>query len=99
MANRIVGNVIIVDSAMGNSSIILDTQITKIHVTAIGFWAANTTATCMFTSTDTANDILFKHDGATVVENPRWFPFGNTQMFSTIKVPVLTAGTAFIYFA
>lgn len=102
MANRIVGNVLIIDSAMGNSPVVLNTQIKSWHITAIAFWAINTTGACLLTGTNTASDLIFKHDlpaGSANTQNPKWFPFGSVQELDDIKIPTLTAGTAFIYLA
>ena len=106
MANRIVGNVIIIDSAMGNKVALADVsggnQISKMMVNAIGFWATDSTAALLLTGANTSSDIAFKHDYPTgalnSIKNPQWFPFGQAQPFENIKAPVVTAGTAFLYF-
>ena len=36
--------------------------------------------------------------GKVFVNNPSWFSFGQAQPFENIKCPVVTAGTAFLYF-
>lgn len=100
MANRIAGNVLIIDSAMGNSFVFADSQISNYYVSAIAFWAANTTGACLLTGTNTASDIQFKHDlpaGSANTENPKWFPFGIKMDLRNLKAPLMTAGTAFLY--
>ena len=110
MANRIVGNVIIIDSAMGNqlalTSANMSIQISKPMVNAIAVYQMDSTGSISLTGADTTNS-LFRSDwlslttdsmGKVYVNNPSWFSFGQAQPFENIKVPVLTAGTAFIYF-
>lgn len=101
MANRIAGNVLIIDSAMGNNLVILDTQYKNYNVTAYGFWAADSTAAFRLTGTDTAADIIIKHDfpagASNAIENPRWFSFGAPHAIGVLKAPVVTSGTAFLY--
>lgn len=105
MANRIAGNVVIIDSAAGNRFALVDVsggnQITKFYVTAIAVWGVDSTTAILLTGANTAQDIFFIHDypaGATnVVSNPRWFPFAVPQRLETIKAPIVTAGTAFLY--
>ena len=100
MANRIVGNVLIVDSAMGNNTIILNSQMKDYEVNAISFWSANSTGALLLTENNTATDIVFKLDGSPLlVQNPRWYPFSIKQSLGDLKVPILTAGTAFLYLA
>ena len=110
MANRIIGNVIIIDSAMGNKIALKDVtggnQISKVMVNAIAVYQMNTTGSIMITGADTANAV-FRSDwiglttdsmGKVYVNNPSWFSFGQAQPFEDIKCPVVTAGTVFLYF-
>ena len=100
MANRIVGNVLIIDSAMGNNTVILNSQMKDIEVNAISFWAADSTGALLLTEANTATDIVFRLNGSPLlVENPRWYPFAIKQSIGDLKVPILTAGTALIYLA
>ena len=113
MANRIVGNTIIVDSGMGNSFILTSANqainITNFRVNAIGFRAINTTSTISISAgLDTTNVIYFQgylqggSGGQISVLADKLFDithFGTPQQFDTLKVPILTAGTAYIYLA
>lgn len=111
MANRILGNVIIIDSAMGNrlalTSANMSIQLNKIMVNAIAVYQMDTTGSIAITGNDTLNGILFRSDwlgltsdsmGKVFVNNPSWFSFGQPQLFENIKAPTVTAGTAFLYF-
>ena len=109
--NRIVGNVIIIDSAMGNNLALTSAgmviNLSKVMVNAIAVYQMDTTGSIAITSTDTLNGIQFRSDwlgltadsmGKVFVNNPSWFSFGQAQPFENIKCPVVTAGTAFLYF-
>ena len=104
MANRIVDNVIIVDSAMSNLNVVggATNNITTYVVQGFSFLAANTTGNCRFTGNDTT-DLLWSsaylNFGSVflVPENHISFPLG--LKLSSIKIPTLTAGTAWVYLA
>lgn len=101
MANRLVGNIIIVDSAMGNSFLIPD--LGKLKVNAISLWSVDTTSNITLTGANTATDLIYKFDfltgggGSTSAPNP--IHFSSPQCMENLKVPRLTAGTALIYLA
>ena len=101
MANRIAGNVLIIDSAMGNAAVIVDSQISKFYVNAVAVWSADTTAAILLTGANTIADIIFKHDYPAGVgiaySNPKWYSFGQAQRAENLKAPIVTAGTAFLY--
>ena len=109
MANRINGNVIIVDSAMGNAVLLTSANqainIDELSVSAFGFWAVDTTSAILLTEANTALDIVFLQgyfvNGAGTSTNPRMITtsFANPVKFGNLKVPTLTAGTGFIYLA
>lgn len=99
MANRIVGNVVIVDSAMGNALITASggtvQNLNDYKVATIAFWSSDTTGVCRFTLADTTNCVL-------QLTNPNNNPttVGATipgVFFKDMKVPSITAGTAWIY--
>ena len=101
MANRIVDNTIIVDSAMGNSFILNSANrpvhIDEFKITSISLWSTDTTGIVQLSAISTA-DIIVKlqnpfHVPSTISQN-----FG-VQRFTNLKVPTLTAGTAFIQLA
>lgn len=108
MANRLVGNVIIVDSAMGNAFILnsgnMPVHFSKLHVNSIMFWSSDTTGRLQLTQTNTA-DVIFSLGwvtngaGAGFSEATQSSQFGQQQPMEDLKVPVLTAGTAWIYLA
>ena len=94
MANRIRGNVFIVDSAMGNTNILAGFT-NDLFITSIALWASGSTGIVEFATIDTT-DVVMKLESpfgveATVGKTIN-APFGN------LKVPVLTEGTAWIYF-
>ena len=110
--NRISQNVIIVDSAMGNAialtSANMPIQVTKLSINAIAVWQTGTTGAILLTGANTAQDIVFKQDwislssdtaGKSFDTNPKWFPFSQPQRIETLKAPVVTAGTVFLYLA
>lgn len=106
MANRIVGSVIIVDSAMGNNFILNSAnqpvQIQKLKVNCIAFWSSDTTGALQITETNTTNVVcqftwIANGTGAGFQGGTQTTSFGNPQPFENFKVPVITAGTAWIY--
>ena len=100
MANRIEGNVYIVDSAMGNQGLKgvgSSGWLENSKINAISFWSSDTTGRVIFTGTTTTNSIV-------VLTNPNDDPttvgcFLGGITFSDMKCPTLTAGTAWIYLA
>ena len=111
MANRIVGNIIIVDSAMGNNFILtsanLIRNVNSYNIQGISFFSMGTTGTVILTQENTSLDVVFNANMLIVgilsspngflIQNPYsvTFPFGLKT--SELKVPTLTAGTAYIY--
>lgn len=101
MANRVIGNVIIVDSAMGNSFVLTSGATilnnNEVRATAFTFWSTDTTGIVAFSSgADTTNRVV-------LLTNPNNNPTTiglvlNGIPFNQLKVPVLTSGTAWIYF-
>lgn len=89
MANRIVGNVIIVDSAMGNSPIFGagTGNYTGYKVNAVRISSAGL---INLTETNTADIVAVADAGLTLLH------FSSPQYFGQLKVPTLT-GTAWIY--
>lgn len=98
--NRIVGNVIIVDSAMGNNLMLTSAStiinLSEIRATAFTFWSTDTTGICVFTGIDTTNQLIR-------LTNPNNNPTTigvvlNGIPFNQLKIPTLTSGTAWVYF-
>lgn len=107
MANRLNGDVIIVDSAMGNTPILGATSnLTAFRVGAISFFSLDTSGTVTITRANTSLDVVFKsnhvsvgilsNNGAVVV-NPMHFAYPGGIKTNDLKVPSLVAGTAYIY--
>ncbi len=103
MANRIVGNVLIVDSAMGNASILTGVnQLIFYRANAVAFWSSDTTGRLIISAADTSNHIVslgWTVNGAGTGFSPstQSTQFGQHQTLDSLKVPTLTAGTAWIY--
>jgi len=110
MANRIVGNIIIVDSAMGNNLMLLGPKnLTDYKIQAISFFAVSTLANVIITQANTSTDVVFNCNYITigilsanngfVVSNPQQVNFPLGLKTSDLKVPTLAAGTAYLYLA
>lgn len=107
MSNRIVGNVIIVDSAMGNlfmlGSAVNVYNIKKFQVNAIAFFSADTTGAFTLTEANTAADIVYRFGyisgQAGEPASPNLIHFANPLVVGDLKCPVVTSGTGFIYLA
>lgn len=106
MANRLVSNVIIVDSAAGSTPIINTLSnsaghITKFHVNAITFWSANTTGACTVACGNGSTGIIamfgWVNGGAGFAPATQTTSFGQEQSLEDIMIPTLSAGTAWIY--
>lgn len=111
MANRINGNVIIVDSAMGNSFMLIPSNknMAQYKIQAISFFSITTLGTVIITQANTSTDVVYAsniisvsagtNEKTAMVNNPQQvtFPFG--LFVSDLKVPTLSAGTAYIYLA
>ena len=107
MANRLNGNVIIVDSGMGNVPILGATSnLTSFDIASISFLSLGTNAAVTITNSNTSLDIVYTANQLTigtlsnagaVVNNPQWQSFPGGFRTGALKVPTLTAGTAFIY--
>ena len=112
MANRINGNVIIVDSAMGNAFVLtsenLIRNIDEYKIQAVSFFMLDTSATMILTQANTSLDVVFNSNMVTVgilsnngamVQNPKQVTFPLGLRTSDLKVPTLTAGTGYVYLA
>jgi hypothetical protein len=92
MANRIVGNVYIVDSSTGNVAM---SWPSKAKIGSVAFWSTNTTGEVIFTGADTTNVVIRlanPNNAATTVG----LYLGGVN-YTEMKVPTLTAGTAWFY--
>jgi len=113
MANRLVSNVIIVDSAAGSTPIVQTisnsrNHITKMHVNAIAFWSADTTGACQVACGNGSTGVIASFSwlqGGAPANSINGGPatqstqFGQNQPLEDIMIPTLTAGTAWIYLA
>lgn len=104
MSNRIAGNVIIIDSGMGNlfalTSSNTPNHYSKYYVNAFAVYQVDTSCSIKLTGINTTNDVYFIYDfpaGAQNSPNLKWFSFGREQRIEDLKAPVITAGTAYIY--
>lgn len=114
MANRIVGNCIIVDSAMGNAFLLTSANqvilLDDLKIQAISFVMTSTLGSVVFSEANTATDIVFNSNAivtgiltaltnAVVQLNPVHVTYPLGFRTGSLKVPILTAGTAYIYLA
>ena len=102
VANRLVDNVIVVDSAMGNFSVVggASANITIFNVNAVSFWASSTLGDFILTGANTAADHIVRfgyiNAGSGIVNSLQSMYLGGV-VFSSLKVLTITAGTAWVY--
>ena len=114
MANRMVGNCIIVDSAMGNAFILnsadLVLNLDELKIQTISFFMLNTLGSVVLTEANTDTSVIFNSNAivtgiltaatnAVIQFNPVSVNFPLGFRTGNLKVPTLTAGTAYIYLA
>ena len=108
MANRLNGDIIIVDSAMGNAPILGSaSNLTSFRIGAISFFRLSTASTIIITRANTSLDVVFNSNMvmtgvigtnmAVNFENPIQVTFPGGMRTNDLKIPTLTAGTAYIY--
>ena len=102
MANRIVGNVLIIDSGMGNSQVLIGNNINDYVISGIAVWGVDTTAAITLTEANTATDLIYKYNANTTPGgaggvNPLVLAYA--IKVGELRVPVLTAATGFVYLA
>lgn len=108
MANRIEGNIIIVDSGMGNFPIVGGTtsNYKEFSIIGIGFFSTTTSAACSLSQADTSShfikfDFQIQNSGSAgtlnVIPRLQTVSFAAPLRVNDLKCPVLTAGTAWIY--
>lgn len=105
MANRLFDNVIIIDSAMGNLSVVggASNMINQFKISSIAFWSSTSLGDIVLTGANTATDHITHFSFLAVATNTgiqtslqvQQFPMGLT--LGAIKCPTITAGTGFIY--
>ena len=101
MANRIVGNVYIIDSQTGianalqpGSSSWLDNHL----VSGFSLWGADTTAAIELVFANDTSSTAWKANYQQLGQNPVQSQFGEAVYFKELRCKTLTAGTGFIYF-
>ena len=97
MANRIVHNVVIVDSAMGNAVNWISTgtaSFSHMEMTHVSFWSSDTTGLLEISGANTTNVIVKL---ANPFDNDTTLGQGIVTRLGDIKIPTVTAGTGFIY--
>ena len=114
MANRIVGNCIIVDSAMGNAFVLTSAgqviNLDEMKIQTISFFMLNTLGSIILTQANTLTDVVFNSNviitgivtaatNALIQLNPVSVTFPLGFRTGDLKVPTLTAGTAYVYLA
>ena len=102
MANRIVGNVLIIDSGMGNAQVLIGNNINDYVISGIAVWGVDTTAAITLTEANTATDLIYKYNANTTPGgaggvNPLVLAYA--IKVGELRVPVLTAATGFVYLA
>ena len=106
MVNRIYDNVIAVDSAMGNFSIVggASSNITHYQLIGVSFTAASTAGDFILTGANTL-DIIWHATLLNAATNNGFLDanpsisFARPLRMSDIKCPTLTAGSARVYLA
>lgn len=95
MANRLIGNVYIVDSALNNVALPWNAGS---RISSIRAWFLDTTGIARFTGADTTDAVCV------LIANAPAAGTGTTDQanleniaFDNMKIPALTAGTAWIY--
>lgn len=108
MANRFSDNVIIIDSAMGNQQVFMDTaNITSYHISAISFWYGGTDGACVLTGANTTDHIArfsllqvnTGNAGLSFIPAVEHRAFAVPVRLDALKAPTVTAGTAWVYLA
>ena len=107
MANRLFDNIILVDSAMGNLSIVggASNNLTSYRISALSFWSADTSGNCIFSGADTTNwvwrvsNISAVVGSGAILQSTQSISFPGGLELSDLKIPTLTAGTGWVYLA
>lgn len=94
MANRIIGNTYILDTASANVALPWPTNA---KIAAVKLWSTDTTGIVELTAASTL-DVLVKLVNSQDDDNTVGIYLGGVNFSSDIKMPTLTAGTAWVYF-
>lgn len=103
MANRIVGNIYIIDSASGATTDLAWPSNLKCKSAA--FWSSTTAGELILTMGGTNNQVihfsfltLLAASNTSVVPATQSLSFGDGVYFDALAVGTITAGTGFLYF-
>ena len=106
MANRMIDNVILVESAMGNLSVVggASSTITNFHISTFAFRSTNTGGVCIFTGADTTDivahfDVTAHIGSGGLIANPQTITFSKPLRLNSLKVPTISNGTGWVYLA
>jgi len=93
MANRVIGNVYIIDTGSANTALPWNHG----PVQSVSFWSTDTTGRLQLSASNTT-DVVLTLENPFNVEATVSTHLGGV-VFTEMKVPTLTAGTAWIYFS
>lgn len=96
MANRIVGSVYYIDSALNNVSL---PWLAGARIQSISLWSADSTGTVIFTGANTTDVVARLSSPANGNTGQTNHIYLGGVRFDEMKVPTITAGTAWIYFS
>ena len=105
MANRLRGNVFIIDSSEGAAPLEIPAQA---KLLGVGFWASGTNASMIITIGNTTDTLIrYNYQIVTVATNngvvmePAWqyTYLGGFYVADTLRAGTVTSGTGYLYFA
>lgn len=97
MANRIRGNVIIVDSAASTVAITTPGDKSNIEIIGIAFWSLNSTGLLEIADATSSSDIVVKLSNPVNGPATVWSNFSGMWSGKEMRINTLTVGTAWIY--
>mgnify|MGYP001572601507 CR=1 FL=1 len=105
MANRLHGNIIIIDSAMGNLEAVGGTSsnITNYNIQSIAIWASSTLGSLVLTGANTATDVIVQlsyiNAGSGIIPAIQSVNFPLGLRVNNLKSTTVTACSGFVYLA
>ena len=105
MANRLVQQTVIIDSAMGNALILASANMvvnmSNLNVNAVGFVGIDSTSLMTITGVNTGLHQFFVLQGNGINNAPayQFYAFPRPMKMENLKVPVLTNATGWLYLA
>jgi len=94
MGNGLVDNVFYIDSAAGNTALDLPA---KCKVQCVAFWGADSNSVLKLSGSDTAKSIVMIGNPSAL--DATYSVYLGGVNISTIKAPIVTGGTAWLYLA